>query len=139
MSVTIPRNFRLLEELERGEKGLGDHTISYGLDQSDDIMMRTWMATIIGPPSTVHDGRIYSVRIVCGDNYPNAAPEVRFVTRINLGCVRGDGQIDGSRFPTLGNWRSEYTMEKLLTDLRREMASPANKRLSQPPEFTTYE
>ena len=38
-TVITPRNFKLLEELEHSEKGLGDMSISYGLVDSSDIFM----------------------------------------------------------------------------------------------------
>lgn len=122
-------------ELERGEKGFGDGTVSYGMEDGEDMNMKNWTGTIIGPPGTVHDCRIYTLRINCGNNYPEQPPQIWFRSKINLGCVDPrDGRVDPSRFPVLLQWRREYTLETVLTELRREMASPANKKLPQPPE-----
>jgi ubiquitin-protein ligase len=36
---------------------------------------------------TPHEGRLYELRVRCGDTYPDTPPEVRFISRINLNCV----------------------------------------------------
>lgn len=36
---TIVRKFRLFEELEKGEKALGDQSISYGLDSGNNTSL----------------------------------------------------------------------------------------------------
>ncbi|KAL6988494.1 hypothetical protein U1Q18_014244 [Sarracenia purpurea var. burkii] len=138
-SVVVPRNFRLLEELERGEKGIGDGTVSYGMDDGDDIYMRSWTGTIIGPHNSVHEGRIYQLKLFCDKDYPEKPPSVRFHSRINMTCVNHEtGVVETKKFGILANWQREYTMEDILTQLKKEMAAPHNRKLVQPPEGTYF-
>ena len=53
--VITPRNFKLLEELEHSEKGMGDMSISYGLVDSSDIFMGEWNGGILGPHGVSND------------------------------------------------------------------------------------
>lgn len=66
-------------------------------------------------------------------------PTVRFFTRINMACVAPDGTVSPATFHTLAHWRRSFTLERLLTELRAEMAAPSNRKLAQPPEGSTYE
>ena len=136
--VEVPRNFRLLEELERGEKGQAMSTTSVGLRDRDDIMLRYWNGTILGPPGTAFENRIIMCELFAGDNYPKEPPQIRFLTKVNLPMVGPDGQLNPRAFPPFMQWNSRITLEQCLVAIRQEMASPANRKLPQPPEGTTY-
>lgn len=53
-TVIVPRNFKLLEELEKSEKGLGDMAISFGLVDSADTFLSDWNGGILGPGGVSH-------------------------------------------------------------------------------------
>ena len=48
-TVIVPRNFKLLDELEHSEKGQTDMNISYGLVDSSDTFLTEWNGGILGP------------------------------------------------------------------------------------------
>ncbi|KAE8208552.1 hypothetical protein CF335_g330 [Tilletia laevis] len=101
--------------------------------------MSNWNATIIGPGHSVHQNRIYSLKIHCGDRYPDEAPVVQFLTKINLPCVNAsNGMIIKDALPVLKNWNRASTMEAILVELRKDMGSQNNRKLPQPAEGTMF-
>ena len=81
--IIVPRNFQLLDELEKTEKGLTDMSISMGLSDGGDVYMREWVCTILGPNGSPLENRIISVHLTCGDDYPKVPPTARFLTMLN--------------------------------------------------------
>eukprot|EP00123_Amoebidium_parasiticum_P000701 comp11571_c0_seq1/m.6048 comp11571_c0_seq1/g.6048 ORF comp11571_c0_seq1/g.6048 comp11571_c0_seq1/m.6048 type:complete len:140 (-) comp11571_c0_seq1:180-599(-) len=137
-NVVVPRNFRLLEELEKGEKGIGDGSVSYGMANQDDIMMSDWNGTILGPPRSQYENRIYSLKIHCGDKYPEQPPVVTFITRANLTFLDANGRVIPSMLPVLAQWSRRNTLEDVLVNIRQCMVNKDNVKLKQPPEGTNF-
>ena len=134
--VVVPRNFKLLDELEKNEKGSGDSSISMGLVREDDIFLSDWRGMIIGPPGTRFDGRFYEMLLKAGPNYPLEPPSVKFVSKVNLPNInQNNGEVQNN-FPALAGWREDMTLESVLIALKESMLS--NRNLSQPADGSTY-
>nr|GFB02374.1 ubiquitin-conjugating enzyme E2 variant 1C [Tanacetum cinerariifolium] len=53
---------------------------------------------------------------------------------MNLAVSKMFFKVDAKKFGILANWQREYTMEDILTQLKKEMAAAHNRKLVQPPE-----
>jgi len=139
--IIVPRNFVLLEELEKAEKGNTDMNVSYGLVDNADTSLSNWQCTILGPVGSPVEGRIISLILQCSKQYPDEVPTVKFQSKVNFPFVDEHGNGVPTKIPQLANWQrppSSSGIEKVLTTLRSAMGSKENKGRGQPPDGATY-
>ena len=86
--------------------------------------MFEWQATLIGPADSSFKGGLFILRIKFPDNYPEKAPEVRFVTpiyhvNVNPHVPRQPGgeSLGHVCISTLNWWKPEYKMREVLTNI----------------------
>lgn len=138
--IIVPRNFMLLSELEKAEKGAGDMSISFGLVKQDDITLSDWQCTILGPPGAAVENRILSLILHCGTGYPEVLPTVRFLTKVNFPFVGSDGVVN-MKHKLLMFDKLEPRCEKIervLVQIRNAFTKPECKKLAQPPDGLEY-
>jgi len=136
--VIVPRNFVLLEELEKAEKGNTDMTVSLGLTQGDDILMSNWQCSILGPVGSPVDNRIVSLLIYCDSKYPDSAPKLTMQSKVNFPFVDANGVIIPNKVPYLSNWKRHHRLDEALVEIRKMFMKAEYKKLAQPAEGLCY-
>lgn len=131
--IVVPRNFKLLAELETAEKTGGSCPfISLGLEVPNDKTLSQWNGSIMmGPDAGSFANRFYSLSVNAGPEYPNVPPTVRFQQRTKLSCVDDKGVVN-----LRGLWGQNSTLESCLIAIRNLMYK--EKGTAQPPEGVGY-
>jgi len=160
----VPRQFKLLNELDRAEKGQSDHFnaerkkrsditaaniesimfCTLGLDVSqpenatepEKYVFTNWNATIIPHQGASVGNRLYSLTVTAGPDYPNTPPSIRFIHKVNLGCVNHRGQVNINQ---VMKWDPETTeIFLVLLKIRDHFKGTAATLCAQIPDGTTY-
>ena len=103
-----------------------------GAPMDTNIMM--WQAVIFGPDDTPWEGGTFKLVLEFTEDYPNKAPQVRFLTKMFHPNIYNDGQIC---LDILQNqWSPIYDISAILTSIQSLLcdpnpASPANSEASR--------
>jgi len=103
-----------------------------GAPMDTNIML--WQAVIFGPDDTPWEGGTFKLILEFTEDYPNKAPQVRFLTKMFHPNIYNDGQIC---LDILQNqWSPIYDISAILTSIQSLLcdpnpASPANSEASR--------
>lgn len=132
-TIVIPRNFILLEEQEKSEKGNYPYGVSIGLATMDDIFLHSWNGFIMTDGRSCKWGEVaLNFEIYCNDNYPNVPPSsVKCITALgdeSIGFKDATGKyikvtdangIVTNNLPVLKNWTRNNRMIDIMVQLKK--------------------
>jgi ubiquitin-protein ligase len=124
-NCVVPRNFKLLAELEEGEKGGGSGFISCGIQnpENPDIFFHHWHATIIPDQNSALRDHIFSLLIYVPDEYPSVPPTFTFQ---GVYPVHKSVGSSGAVSPNALNWRGqEGSIAYCLNEIRNKIVAGA--------------
>jgi len=106
--------------------GLGDLTTGY------ENQLANWNGTIIGPQNTPLGDRIYTLKIKCGARYPDEAPIIYFINKINMpGVNPTTGKVESVlKTP----WTRKNTLMDYLIAIRTSMEAVGRSKQPGPTE-----
>jgi ubiquitin-conjugating enzyme E2 variant len=108
--------------------------ISLGLADSGDVTLSSWNCSLIGWPNSSLDGRLYTLKVVCSELYPDVPPAIRFISKINMhGVDQKTGVVSPSLFT---GWTRQSTIASAMCLIRNHLKTAA--KLTQPPEGEEY-
>ena len=111
--MAMPRNFKILEEMEQDGKNAG---ISYGLKKQDDIELRDFEAMVIDK-----HGIISNFEIHCSNEYPKKPPTVMIVDsdNDNVWALFSDSVLK-SACQVIKDWTVESSMADILLYIQKK-------------------
>jgi ubiquitin-conjugating enzyme E2 variant len=131
----VPRNFKLLDELDEAEKSSkGGADVSLGLARADDTFMSDWSASIFAQAGG-GEPRMWFLQLHADADYPNKAPTVRFTSKVNMDCVDAKGNVVIAKVPYLASWNPKKTLLGAVQDIKGLLMRAPR---SQPPDGVNY-
>ena len=116
--MASPALRRLVRDLKKFEE---DPPEGINATPTSDSLME-WEAVILGPEETIWEGGIFKLKMVFSEEYPNKAPDVRFVSKMFHPNIYNDGTICIDILQH--HWSPIYDVSAILTSLQSLLWDP---------------
>lgn len=108
----LPRNFKLLEEIDNDSKYNG---ISYGLKRADDIELKEFTGMIID-----NNGNISNFEIYCSNEYPKKPPTVKLINTSSKKVLEHfDNLMLKSSCDVIKSWKESSSIADILIYIQK--------------------